>query len=447
MENETLNIKPDLLCSEPVQHINGEIVVPGDKSISHRALLLSAIAEGDSYLHGFLNGEDCLATMNALRSMGIQITTNSNKVKVCGVGANGLTEPKQSLDLGNSGTAMRLLAGMLSSQPFSSVLIGDDSLSKRPMSRITEPLSSMGAKIDSNEGCPPLVIAGGQKLRGINYRLPVASAQVKSALLIAGLWAEGRTTVHSPGPSRDHTEIMLKTMGVELSTGNDHELSLDGPVALTARNHEIPGDFSSAAFFIVAGLLASNEGLLIKNVGINPTRTGLLEILRLMGGSIEILNSRESGNELVADLLVKKSQLRGIEIDAKLVPLAIDEFPVLFVAAAFADGITSVNDAKELRYKESDRLSVMAEGLNTLGVKTKETKDGLRIKGGALSGGYIDSHGDHRVAMSFAVAGIAAKDSIYISRAREINTSFPDFLSIANSVGFAIRPHTISTRH
>ena len=427
--------------SRPVKSISGELIVPGDKSISHRALLLSAICEGHSNLRGFLDSDDCLATMNALRSMGVHITLENTDVRIIGVGLKGLIAPTEPLDLGNSGTAMRLLAGMLSAQSFASVLTGDESLRMRPMRRVTEPLGQMGALIETVEGLPPLSIQGGQNLRGIDYSLPIASAQVKSALLIAGLWANGRTTVRSPGISRDHTERMLTTMGVKVLKGSGQDVSLDGPAVMKPRDQIIPGDFSSAAFFVVAGLLAAREGLLIRNVGMNPTRTGLLTILKEMGGSIDVLNRREYGTEPVADLFVRKSKLQGIKVEPNLVPLAIDEFPVLFVAAAYAGGCTTVTGAQELRYKESDRLHVMSEGLQELGIKTKETVDGIIITGGSLRGGCVDSHGDHRVAMSFAVAGVAAQDIIQVKRTDEISTSFPNFLSLANSSGLAIEPY------
>ena len=441
MENDSLVESSEGFFSRTVRSVGGDLSVPGDKSISHRALLLSAIAEGKSNLRGFLDSDDCLATMAALRSMGVHITLENTDVSIVGVGLQGLTEPTEHLDLGNSGTAMRLLAGMLSAQSFSSVLTGDVSLRGRPMKRVTEPLGLMGGIINTVDGLPPLRIQGKNNMIGIDYTLPIASAQVKSALLIAGLWAKGRTTVRSPGPSRDHTERMLATMGVNILNGSRQVVSLDGPASLQSRDQDIPGDFSSAAFFIVAGLLSANEGLLIRNVGINPTRTGLLTILKKMGGSIDLLNRREFGTEPVADIFVKKSKLKGIKIETNLVPLAIDEFPVLFVAAAHADGYTTVAGAQELRYKESDRLHVMSKGLQEIGIKTKETDDGLIILGGASHGGCVDSYGDHRIAMSFAVAGMVSKDVIQIKRTDEVSTSFPNFLSLANSTGLAIESY------
>ena len=308
MENDSLTKSSGGFFSRPVKTVGGELVVPGDKSISHRAILLGSISDGISNFQGFLNSDDCLATMMALRSMGVHINLEGTDVRIVGVGLQGLTMPKKQLDLGNSGTAMRLLAGMLSAQSFSSVLTGDESLRARPMKRVTVPLSKMGSVINTEDGLPPLRIQGGNNLVGIDYTLPIASAQVKSALLIAGLWAKGPTIVRSPGPSRDHTERMLKSMGVGMLNHNEEVVSLDGPATLKPTDQTIPGDFSSAAFFIVAGLLASHEGMLIRNVGINPTRTGLLTILKKMGGSIDLLNKREFGTEPVADIFVKKSK-------------------------------------------------------------------------------------------------------------------------------------------
>ena len=440
MENDSLTKSSGGFFSRPVKTVGGELVVPGDKSISHRAILLGSISDGISNFQGFLNSDDCLATMMALRSMGVHINLEGTDVRIVGVGLQGLTMPKKQLDLGNSGTAMRLLAGMLSAQSFSSVLTGDESLRARPMKRVTVPLSKMGSVINTEDGLPPLRIQGGNNLVGIDYTLPIASAQVKSALLIAGLWAKGPTIVRSPGPSRDHTERMLKSMGVGMLNHTEEVVSLDGPATLKPTDQTIPGDFSSAAFFIVAGLLASHEGLLIRNVGINPTRTGLLTILKKMGGSIDLLNKREFGTEPVADIFVKKSKLKGIEIDQNLVPLAIDEFPVIFVAAAYADGYTTVAGAQELRYKESDRLHVMSIGLQEIGIETKEIDDGLIIKGGVVHGGCVDSYGDHRIAMSFAVAGLASQAVIQVKRTDEVSTSFPNFLELANSSGFAVEP-------
>ena len=428
----------EMFVSQPVGTVTGSLNVPGDKSISHRALLLSAVAVGNSSIRGFLNSDDCLATLAALRATGVEINSKGSNVHVCGVGANGLRPPPAPLDLGNSGTAVRLLAGVLSAQSFDSILTGDESLRQRPMERVAVPLRQMGASIQTQEDAAPLAIQGGRPLKGIDYTLPVASAQLKSALLLAGLWADGRTIVRSPGPSRDHTERMLETMGVVVDQPTNHVVSLSGPAQLEARDLEIPGDFSSAAFFVVAGLLGAPDGLLIRNVGINPTRTGLLTILQEMGGRIELRNIRDCGAEPVADLMVIQSDLAGIEVDPAHVPLAIDEFPALFIAAARARGRTVVSGAEELRHKESDRLSVMAEGLRTLGVTVEESADGLIIEGGGLCGGRVDSYGDHRVAMAFAIAGMDARGPIEILRTAEVSTSFPGFLSVAAGCGLEI---------
>ena len=427
-----------MFVSQPVGIVTGALNVPGDKSISHCALLLSAVAVGNSSIRGFLDSDDCLATLAALRAIGVEVNSNGSEVHICGVGARGLRPASAPLDLGNSGTAVRLLAGLLSAQSFDSTLTGDESLRQRPMERLAVPLRQMGASIETQEGVAPLAIQGGRPLKGIDYTLPVASAQLKSALLLAGLWADGRTIVRSPGPSRDHTERMLETMGVRVDQRTDHVVSLSGPAQLEGRDLEIPGDFSSAAFFVLAGLLGAPDGLLIRNVGINPTRTGLLTILQEMGGRIELTNLRDCGAEPVADLFVIQSDLAGIEVDPALVPLAIDEFPALFIAAARARGRTVVSGAGELRQKESDRLSVMAEGLRTLGVAVEESADGLSIEGGGLSGGRVDSYGDHRVAMAFAIAGMDASGPIEILRTAEVSTSFPGFLSSAAGCGLEI---------
>lgn len=425
--------------SRPAESVGGELTVPGDKSISHRALLLSAIATGNSTIRGFLESEDCLATRGALQAMGVEMLDEGTDLRVRGVGREGLRSPSMPLDLGNSGTGIRLLAGVLAAQSFDSVLTGDESLRTRPMERVATPLRAMGAAIKTREGRAPLTISGGRALTGIDYTLPVASAQLKSALLLAGIWAKGRTIVRSPGPSRDHTERMLEGMGVPLDQGPDHVVSLTGTARLEARDLEIPGDFSSASFFLVSGLLGARDGLLIRNVGVNPTRTGLLTILQEMGGRIELRNRRDCCAEPVADLFVVQSELNGIEVAPDLVPLAIDEFPVLFIAAACARGRTVVTGAGELRHKESDRLRVMAEGLRALGASVVESPDGLSIDGGALHGGRIDSHRDHRVAMAFAIAGQVADDAIEILRTDEVATSFPEFLSTAARSGLAIQ--------
>ena len=434
---------PNRFRAVPTNHVGGRITVPGDKSISHRALMLGAIAEGKTVVRGFLASEDCLATQAALETMGVAIERQrGGLVRIDGVGPHGLRTPSKTLDLGNSGTAIRLLMGLLAGQSFDSKLTGDASLQQRPMERVAAPLRQMGARIaTANGGRPPISIRGGASLRGIDYQLPMASAQVKSALLLAALFAEGETTVRSPGPSRDHTERMLESMGVTLAradVGVGHTVTLAGPATLRGREVLVPADFSSAAFFMVAGCLAARDGLLIENVGINPTRTGLLTILREMGARIELRNERSLGAEPVADLWVVQSELRGIEVDPELVPLAIDEFPILFIAAAAAEGETIVSGAEELRKKETDRIAVMARALETVGVEVEERPDGARIVGGPIGGGTVDSRGDHRIAMSFAVASLRASAPIEILSTAEVATSFPSFLDVAEAAGLTI---------
>jgi 3-phosphoshikimate 1-carboxyvinyltransferase len=430
--------------AHPARSVTGAVAVPGDKSISHRSLMLSGIAEGTSEVTGFLASEDCLASVAAMRALGVNIEQPSpTHVLIHGMGLRGLRDAGRALDMGNAGTAMRLFTGLLSAQAFNSQLIGDASLMKRPMERVAKPLREMGADVRTRNGTPPVDIGGGRRLQGIEYRMPVASAQVKSAVLLAALYADGATTVIAPNITRDHSERMLESCGVHLDI-DGLRTTLHPPRRLTNQRFNVPGDFSSAAFFIVAGLLgASATGLLIQNVGLNPTRTGLLDILRSMGGNIEVLNPRESGAEPVADLLVRASALRGIEMPAALVPLAIDELPVLFIAAACASGETVVTGAEELRVKESDRIAAMSAGLKSLGVAHSVLPDGMRIEGcgegPAFSGGEIDSFGDHRIAMSFTIASLRAAKSILIRDVANVATSFPGFVGLARSVGLDVR--------
>lgn len=426
--------------TRPSRQVSGAVEVPGDKSISHRCLMLSGIAEGSSEVRGFLASEDCLASLAAMRALGVRIERiGATHVVVHGVGLRGLKGAAQALDMGNAGTAMRLFTGLLSAQGFDSRLIGDASLMKRPMERVAQPLREMGADVRTQQGTPPVDIRGGRALRGIEYRLPVASAQVKSAILLAGLYADTPTTVISPAVSRDHSERMLAGCGVRVEVEN-LRVRLHPPERLASMRLTVPGDFSSAAFFIVAGLLgAGGEGLLIRNVGLNPTRTGLLDILRSMGADIEVVDARASGAEPVADLRVRASALRGIEVPAALVPLAIDEFPVLFIAAACASGETVITGAEELRVKESDRIAAMSAGFRALGVAHSVLPDGMRIQGRsdgpAFGGGAVDSLGDHRVAMSFSIAGLRAAEPIVIRDVANVATSFPGFAELARSVG------------
>jgi 3-phosphoshikimate 1-carboxyvinyltransferase len=420
--------------------LRGELAVPGDKSVSHRALMLGALAEGRTRIRGFLEGEDTRATAAVLAQLGVRIEAPADGERIVhGVGLHGLRGAARPLDCGNAGTGMRLLAGLLAGQAFDSTLVGDGSLSRRPMRRVTEPLARMGARIDTRDGLPPLVVHGGRRLHGIRYELPVASAQVKSALLLAGLYAEGETEVVEPHPTRDYTERMLAAFGwpIEFSPGH---AKLSGGHALRAMDVDVPADFSSAAFFLVAASLVPGSELCLRAVGLNPRRTGLLQALKLMGADIRVGNERSSGGEPVGDLVVRHAPLRGVELPEALVPDMIDEFPALFAAAAVAEGATVVRGAAELRVKESDRLASMAAGLRALGVPVDETPDGATIHGGALHGGRIDSHGDHRIAMSFAVAGLVASGAVEIGDCANVATSFPGFMELANGCGFDLAP-------
>lgn len=421
----------------PGRGVQGDIKVPGDKSISHRALMLGGIALGTTRVRGFLESEDCLATLSAMRAMGVQIDRGGpGEVTVHGAGLRGLHPPAGALDMGNAGTAMRLFTGLLAGQSFDTILVGDESLMKRPMERVAVPLRRMGAEVATADGRPPVRITGGRALHGIDYRMEVASAQVKSAVLLAGLYAEGRTSVAEPAVTRDHTERMLRGFGVPVAS-TMHHIAID-PREPRACSLEVPGDFSSAAFFLVAAAVAGRAPLTIRNVGVNPTRTGLLDILSLMGARIDLVNERLAGDEPVADLVAHPSRLRGIEVPEALVPLAIDEFPVLFVAAALASGETRVTGAAELRVKESDRIGVMAEGLATLGIEVAPTPDGMLVRGGRLRAGSVDSHGDHRIAMSFAVAAACADGPVHILDVANVATSFPGFVPIAREAGLEL---------
>ncbi len=401
--------------------------------------MLGSLAEGVTKVSGFLEGEDSLATLNAFRAMGVQIEgPEDGKVVIHGVGMHGLNHPQSDLDLGNSGTSMRLLSGLLAGQSFDTTLIGDSSLSSRPMRRVIDPLAKMGARIVSTEdGTAPLQIKGGSLLKGIDYQMPMASAQVKSSLLLAGLYAEGTTSVTEPAPTRDHTERMLRGFGYKVER-NDSRISLEGGGKLTACNIDVPADISSVAFFLVGASIAPDSNLIMKHVGMNPTRDGVINILRLMGADIEVMNAREIGGEPVADLRVRSAKLKGINIPDDQVPLAIDEFPAIFVAAACAEGETVLTGAEELRVKESDRIQVMADGLLELGIDAQATRDGIRIQGGCLRGGQIESHGDHRIAMSFSMAALRANGEIRITNCRNVDTSFPGFVELAASAGLKI---------
>ena len=432
--------KPIDYLVQPGGKLTGRLRVPGDKSISHRSVMLGSLAEGTTRVTGLLEGEDVLSTLGAFRAMGVLAEgPDHGKLVIHGVGLHGLKAPKQALDMGNSGTAMRLMAGILAGQAFDSELVGDASLSKRPMQRVSDPLGAMGAVIATAEGGrPPLRIAGGRKLHGIDYKIPVASAQVKSCLLLAGLYAEGETSVTEPAPTRDHTERMLRGFGYAVKTQNAR-VSVQGGGRLKARDIDVPADISSATFFLVGASIAPGSDIVLEHVGVNPTRIGVINILKLMGANLELLNPREAGGEPVADIRVRAVKLRGIRIPEDQVPLAIDEFPALFIAAACAQGETVLTGAHELRVKESDRIAVMAQGLKHLGIAARETPDGIVIQGGRLQGGEIDSHGDHRIAMSFAVAALAASGPITVRDCKNVDTSFPGFVELAARTGLAIQ--------
>lgn len=423
----------------PGGRLVGRIRVPGDKSISHRSVMLGAIARGDTHVTGFLEGEDTLSTLAAFREMGVFADGPENGVLTLhGVGMHGLRAPAGPLDLGNSGTSMRLLAGLLAGQGFDLELTGDASLLRRPMGRVTEPLGLMGVRVaTAPQGRPPLRIHAGGPLRGIDYHLPVASAQVKSCLLLAGLYAEGTTCVTEPAPTRDHTERMLGGFGYSLKR-EGYRICLEGGGHLMGTDVDVPADISSAAFFMVGAAISEGSEVLLEHVGINPTRTGVIDILKLMGADIGIEARGEAGGEPVADIRVRGGGLQGVRIPEGMVPLAIDEFPALFIAAACAEGETLLTGATELRVKESDRIQVMADGLQALGVDAEPRPDGMRVRGGDLHGGCVDSHGDHRIAMSFAMAALRADEPVTIEDCANVNTSFPGFAHLAREAGLDI---------
>ncbi|MEN5289244.1 3-phosphoshikimate 1-carboxyvinyltransferase [Stenotrophomonas lactitubi] len=420
------------------QPLQGSLTIPGDKSVSHRSVMFAALADGTSHIEGFLEGEDTRATARIFSQLGVRIETPSASQRIVhGVGIDGLQAPSAPLDCGNAGTGMRLLAGLLAGQAFDCTLVGDESLSGRPMRRVTGPLSQMGAKIDTEaDGTPPLHVHGGQTLNGIDFASPVASAQIKSAVLLAGLYAHGETSVTEPHPTRDYTERMLSAFGVDIAF-SPGKARLRGGQRLRATDIVVPADFSSAAFFLVAASIIPGSELRLKQVGLNPRRTGLLHALRLMGADITEENPAEQGGEPVADLVVRYAPLTGARIPEELVPDMIDEFPALFVAAAAAEGQTVVTGAAELRVKESDRLAAMATGLRALGMQVDETEDGATLHGGvSLGSGTIESHGDHRIAMAFAIAGQISHGEVRINDIANVATSFPDFDGLARSAGF-----------
>jgi len=424
--------------SSKVSSLQGDITVPGDKSISHRAIMLGAISKGTTTVSGFLDGEDCLSTLHAFQAMGVKIEGPfSQRVVIHGVGKYGLKKPKSIINCGNSGTTMRLLTGILAAQEFDTELTGDSSLLKRPMERVSRPLKQMGADLRTTAGLPPIFIKGGQQLNGISYEMPVASAQVKSCLLLAGMYANGETEVIETGLTRDHTERMLTAFSYPIYK-SDNSITINSQSEGQGTDVIVPGDISSAAFFIVAATIIPNSELVIRNVGINPTRTGIIQILQLMGADIEIANKRLCGEEMVADIYVRHAPLEGIDIPAAMVPIAIDEFPIIFIAASCAKGKTTIHGAVELRCKESDRIVAMADGLETLGIDAEVLEDGIIIHGGEILGGSVESRNDHRIAMSFAIAGAVAKEPIIIKNCSNVATSFPNFVTLANRINLSI---------
>ena len=448
MENNHVTQKFTILPG--AKTFQGKFTVPGDKSVSHRSIMFGAIAEGTTHVTGFLEGEDALATLQAFRDMGVSIEGPKNgEVTIHGVGMQGLKAPAGAIYMGNSGTSMRLLAGMLSAQQFDSVMTGDASLTKRPMERIAKPLREMGAQIQTTgeRGTPPVSITGAQALKGIHYDLPMASAQVKSGILLAGLWAEGETSVTEPEPTRDHTERMLRAFGYEVKT-EGNRISLQGGGKLVGTDIQVPSDISSAAFFMVGAAITENSDVTLEAVGINPTRTGVIEILKQMGADLSVENERIAGGEPIADIRIRGSRtLKGIHVPEDQVPLAIDEFPALFIAAACAEGQTVLTGAAELRVKESDRIQVMADGLKTMGIDCTPTDDGIIIQGkgkagdwsAVFTGGEIESHHDHRIAMSFSIAGLRTSGEIKIVGTETVATSFPTFTELAGVAGLNIQ--------
>ncbi|MEJ2143038.1 MAG: 3-phosphoshikimate 1-carboxyvinyltransferase [Gammaproteobacteria bacterium] len=429
----------------PGGKLTGSIRVPGDKSISHRSIMLGSLAEGTTHVSGFLEGEDNLATLNAFRAMGVNIQGPENShVTIEGVGMHGLKAPAMTLDVGNSGTSIRLLSGLLAAQSFDCVLTGDSSLSKRPMRRVTDPLVQMGAIVETTaEGTPPLKIKGSSALKGFHYKMPVASAQVKSCLLLAGLYAEGETCVTEPAPTRDHTERMLEGFGYQVERKGS-TVCVKGGGKLLATDIDVPADISSAAFFLVGASISQGSDLTLQHVGMNPTRDGVINILRLMGADILVSNEQTIGGEPVADIRVRSARLKGIQIPEEQVPLAIDEFPAIFIAAACADGETVLTGARELRVKESDRIQVMADGMQILGIDAHPTEDGIVIQGKGseaevFGSGQVDSHGDHRIAMSFTMAALRAAGQITITDCANVNTSFPGFIKLSSETGINIQ--------
>lgn len=425
----------------PARTFEGELRAPGDKSISHRAAMLGAIAVGPTDVTGFLEAADTHATLRAVRALGVAVDADgAGSLRVHGAGRDGLRGPTGPLDLGNSGTGLRLFAGLLAGQPFDSTLVGDESLSRRPMRRISEPLARMGARVETSPGgVPPLTVRGGRPLTGVRHRPETPSAQVKSCLLLAGLYARGRTRIEETAPTRDHTERMLAGFGYEVARSRG-EVAVDGGGELTGRAVAVPGDLSSAAFFLVGACIAPRGRVRLPGVGVNPTRDGVLRVLERMGAKLAIENRRDSGGEPVADLVAGASRLRGVEIDGDLVALGIDEIPVLLLAAARAEGVTALRGAGELRVKESDRLAAMEEGLRRLGVSVEARPDGMIVHGrrAPFRAARVPSRGDHRIAMTFALAGLAADGPVEVEDCGNVATSFPEFPSAVRAAGMAL---------
>ncbi len=422
----------------PSVNISGSICVPGDKSISHRSLILLSISNGIGEISGLLESDDCMATLKVFKTLGITIEKNNNTYTVFGKGLNGLKKTNNNLDCGNSGTSMRLLAGLLACQKFNSCLVGDESLSKRPMERISSPLKMMGANITlSKNNTAPILIKPVKRISGIDYKMTIDSAQIKSSIILASLYSSEKTNIYENIPTRDHTENMINFLGGNI-TRSKNIITINPKNNLVSKNIEIPGDISSAMFIIVGCLISKKSEVLIKNVGLNKLRTGGIEILKMMGASIKIINKKTYGPEIVGDIFVKSSLLKGIDIPCEFIASAIDEFPILFIAAANASGKTLLKNAKELRFKESDRLLTMSNGLSECNISNRLTDDGIEIEGGNFTGGTIDSVGDHRIAMSFAIAGLISKKPITILNTKNVSTSFPGFYNLIKDMGLNI---------
>ena len=425
------------LIANPTKTISGTVIVPGDKSISHRAIIFSMLCKGRTKIYNLLESEDVKRTIEVSQSLGSNIITNNQFIDIKGPGIDGISEPKSVLDFGNSGTSLRLFMGILSSQTFTTTLTGDNSLLKRPMERVASPLRLMGANISTNNGKAPVTISPPLgTFHGIDYKLDIPSAQIKSAIILASLFCRNKTILHTNTTTRDHTENMLKLFNYPMSKSKN-SIEVNPGILESPKIIKVPGDFSSASFFIVAALLSEDSRIIIKNVGLNPTRTGLINILRLMGADIQV-DITNKNYEATGDVIVSSSKLMGIKVPNELISLAIDELPLIFLAAAVASGETIIRNAEELRFKESDRIKSMVDLLKNLSIEVNEYQDGLEIKGGNISGGIINSFGDHRIAMTALVASSIAKEKIEVENCENINTSFPSFITLMNSIGMNI---------